>query len=83
MRGASFPTEAFCKYVLNVDISQAYGSQLMNSIYPIGKPRVYSKTYNHSGITLRDFLNNFEHYLKLYKILYLYKIVVKGSFEGF
>lgn len=75
-----YPSESFCKYVLDVDISQAYGSQLMKGIYPFGKPRVYSKTNNDSGITLRDFLHKNERNFQKYK---LFKIVVSGPLQGF
>lgn len=75
-----FPTEYFCEYILDVDISQAYGSQLKQGIYPFGRPRFYSTTSNQDQITLKEFLFKYRAKLQKYN---LFKIVVSGDLKPF
>jgi hypothetical protein len=45
------PRECFLEHVADVDIKGAYGSQLIQLIYPIGRPRVTTFSYNQKNKT--------------------------------
>lgn len=72
------PTECFVKHVLDVDISQAYGTELLRGVLPIGRPVIYATASNQKGITLGEFLEKNERYFNKHK---LFKIVVSGKLK--
>jgi hypothetical protein len=60
----------------DIDISSAYGTCLRKLKFTIGRPRIYSTTFNQSkSISLHQFLINYASKLKKG----LYKIVVTGK----
>jgi hypothetical protein len=72
--------EFIIEYGADVDISGAYGSQLQNLTFPIGRPRLFSSTSNsNKKITLGAFMKKIDKKVTSG----LYKIVVDGplSFE--
>ena len=76
------PNDFYTYYGADIDISSAYGSQLKNLYFQIGRPRLFAKpnTTFQQKMTLGKFMEkNFEKMTK-YK---LFKVVVSGklSFE--
>ena len=74
------PEEVLIEYGADVDIQSAYGSRLLNIIFPIGRPDVLTNTSNeYSKLKLGDLMNKFQKEVKTG----LFKVTVEGnlSFE--
>jgi hypothetical protein len=71
------PTEIQIEHGADVDISSAYGNQLIRFPLPLGIPSIYCKSNNDSErITLGEFLKKYEKNLTKHK---MFKIVVSGE----
>lgn len=70
------PHTYFAKSVGDIDISSAYGSQLIKVQFPLGRPRIYFKTANDfQKITLGSFMKKYHHKFSKFK---MFKLMVSG-----
>jgi hypothetical protein len=71
------PQTYFSKSIGDIDISSAYGSQLIKVQFLLDRPRIYFKTANDfSKITLGSFLKKYFHKFSTFKML---KVMVHGN----
>lgn len=70
------PKEYQIKYGADIDIQGAYGTKLSQLIFPIGRPRIFSHTFNDQNLlTLGEFMSK----MKKQVTSGLYKICVEGN----
>ena len=70
------PNEVYIENAADFDISQAYGGELNRTIYPIGRPNIYTSIPGQDKtLSLREFMRKYRKDLKLG----LYKIIVEGK----
>jgi hypothetical protein len=71
------PDECLIEYGADIDIASAYGTQLTYSFFPVGRPRIYTTTFNQlSELTLGEFMDK---NLSFFKEKKLFKILVSGK----
>ncbi|MBV8801974.1 MAG: hypothetical protein JO131_03230 [Gammaproteobacteria bacterium] len=71
------PRECLIEYGADVDILSAYGTILLDTLYPFGRPRIYSNTNNTTDfMTLGEFMKKYETKMQKNK---MFKILVSGE----
>lgn len=71
------PLECLIRYGADVDLAGAYSRMLKRSLYPFGRPRLYSASPNGEPLTLGKFYRKYEKDLQLG----MYKVCVSGSLD--
>lgn len=71
------PAEFIINHTVDIDISSAYGTSLVQFDYPLGNPTIFTQTHNENPITLGQFLQNHRNEL----IPSLYTIYVSGTLD--